>query len=352
MENIFYFILSLFVVIVLAGLLFLLTKKPGRAESDAAADYAAGLNYLVSGDDQMALRKLKDAVRKDTTNVDAYIKIGDILRNHGEVERAIKVHRDLTARASLTPAQQLLVFRSLTIDYEAIGAYDAALETLQRIFEIKKDDLWAREKELRLNELKKDWQKAEEVYRKLAKLKGEKSNARLASYRVEFGRQLTRAGKAKEAREAFRQAIKIDQTYYPAYVELSENYLQENRLQDALNILKRFVQTNPEAASKAFARIRELLFRIGEFGEIENVYQQVISNSTDNWEAYLALAEIKEKKGELNSAIDLCQQILQRNPDFSKAREHLVRYYHRLGDDSSAVEQALALINFKSSNEK
>ncbi|MFQ5628331.1 MAG: tetratricopeptide repeat protein, partial [bacterium] len=336
MESLLYFLLVVFVVGAVAALLFFTTRNSLSRETDAAADYAAGLNYLVSGDSALALDKLKDAVRKDTENLDAYIKIGDILRESGQVDQAIKVHRDLTARTSLGLAQQLLILRSLEADFEVKEAYDSALKVIEKIYELKKDDLWAREKELQIHESKKDWEKAEAVYRKLAKQKNKSDDAKVASYRVEVGRQCMKMQKAKEAREAFRQAIKIDESYFPAYSELSENYLQENRPDDAVDVLKKFVQANPDDAAKAFARIRELLFTIGEFGEIENVYNQVISNSPENWNAYIALADIKEKKGETEKAIELCQQILQKNPDFTRAREYLVRYYHRQGNDGLA----------------
>lgn len=345
MESLLYFLLVVFGVIVLAAVLFFTTRSPAQKESDAAADYAAGLNYLVSGEMGLAMEKLKDAVRKNTDNIDAYLKIGDILRESGKVDQAIKIHRDLTARTSLSLAQQLLILRSLETDFEAKASYESALKVIEKIYELKKDDLWARERELRIHEAKKDWEQAEIVYRKLAKQKNKSDESKLAYYRVEVGRQFMNVQKAKEAREAFRQAIKIDKKYFPAYLELCENYVDENRPADALNVLKKFVQNNPSDAAKAFGKIRELLFTIGEFGEIENVYGQVISDSPENWDAYLALAEIKDKKGEIEKAVELCQQILQKNPDYKKAREYLVRYYHRQGNDGIAVEQALALIN-------
>jgi lipopolysaccharide biosynthesis regulator YciM len=345
MESLLYFLLVVFVVIIFSAILFFTTRSPARRETDAAADYAAGLNYLVSGESGLALEKLKDAVRKNTENVDAYLKIGDLLRESGHVDQAIKIHRDLTARTSLSLAQQLLILRSLEADFECKNAYDSALKIIEKIYELKKDDLWAREKELQIHEAKKDWEQAEAVYRKLIRQKNKSDESKLASYRVEVGRQLMNAQKAKEAREAFRQAIKTDKKYFPAYLELSENYVAEDRPADALNVLKKFVQANPDDAANAFGKIGELLFTIGEFGEIENVYSQVISNSPENWDAYLALADIKDKKGEIEAAIELCQQILQKNPDYQKARGYLVRYYHRQGNDGFAVEQALALIN-------
>lgn len=113
-------------------------RRPASRESDAAGDYAAGLNYLVSGETNLALEKLKSTVRKDTDNIDAYIKIGDILRENGKVDQAIKVHRDLTARTSLSLADQLLILRSLEADFEQKQAYDSALKVLEKIYELKK----------------------------------------------------------------------------------------------------------------------------------------------------------------------------------------------------------------------
>lgn len=332
-------------LLILASILFFFSRRPRRSGQDAAADYAAGLNYMVSGDLQMALRKLRDAVRKDTERIDAYLKIGDILRELGNHDQAIKVHRDLTARLNLDPVQHVQILRALVLDYAAKKSYEQALGVIQQIFALKKDDLWAREKELQLYEELGDWNRAAESYKRLSKIKDGVQKSRLALYRVEMGKKLARAGNERDARATFREAMKLDPRCAAAYLEMSESYIREQRPQDALNTLKKFLQAAPEKAALAFESIKELLFTIGEFGEIENVYNQVIARSPENWRAYLALAEIKDKKGELDEAISLCQTILQRNPDYTPARECLVRYYHRSEKTNLAIEQALALIN-------
>ncbi len=345
MQDLFTLIAVVGVVIVLAALVFFVTRKPEPREEQAASDYAAGLNYLVSGDLNLALQKLKDAARKDTNNIDAYIKIGEILRTIGHIDQAIKVHRDLTARNSLTPVQRLEIYRALVQDYEAKGRYEQALQVLRQILELKRDDLWAREKELQLYEAMGDWEKAADTYKKLAKSKNGIQKSRLALYKVEQGKKIAAKGDEKQARTLFREAIKMDAKCAAAYLALSDSYLRENRTEEAIGILEKFMASAPEKAALAFSRVKELLFSIGEFGSIETVYQQVIKRSPENWQAYLALAEIKAKKGDLDEAIQLCQQILQRNPDYTPAREHLIRFYHRNGKDDLAVEQALAIIN-------
>ncbi len=332
---------------VVAALAFFMTRRSGKQDDDAATDYAAGLSYLVSGEKELALEKLRQAVRKDTTNIDAYLKIGDILREMGQVEQAIKVHKSLTARTNLRPSQRLQILRSLVDDYEARKNFKLALETVQQVLQIKKDDLQAREKELEIYEAMGDWGKAASVYKIVARLKGTEDKSRLAQYRVEIGKQHKAEGNEKDARSAFREAIKIYPKCVDAHLELCESYIRNDRQRDALDTIKKFVEAAPDSASRSFNRIKELLFEIGEFGEIENIYNQVISKSPENWQAYLALAELHEKKGEIEQAIDVCQRVLQRNPDYIPAREHLVRYYHRDGQDLLAVEQALAMINSK-----
>ncbi|RMD99973.1 MAG: tetratricopeptide repeat protein, partial [Calditrichaeota bacterium] len=268
----------------------------------------------------------------------------------GNVDQAIKVHRDLTARSSLEPGQRLQILRALVQDYEARQKYEMALTIVQQILNQKKEDLWAREKQLQLYEEMEDWEKAAEAYKKLAKMKGGVKKSRLALYKVETGKKYAKQGDEKQARVCFREAIKMDRQCSAAYLELCDSYLRENRPEDAVNVLEKFMESSPDKAALAFSRVKEVLFSIGEFGEIENIYSQVIYRSPENWQAYLALAEIKEKKGEIEEAIEWCQRILQKNPDYAPARAHLVRYYHRSGHDQLAVEQALALLNTPSNS--
>ena len=68
--------------------------------------YQHGLDALLRGDTDEALRAFTETVEIDTDNVDAYIHIGNLLRERGEASRALHVHRELTVRAVQTPAQQ------------------------------------------------------------------------------------------------------------------------------------------------------------------------------------------------------------------------------------------------------
>lgn len=327
------------------GVNYFFQKRPTSKLEKAAVDYTEGLNLLLSGKQKSALKKFRDSVTKNSNNIDAYLKIGDILRDMGQVERAINVHIYLTVRSGLNPNQQQEILKSLAKDYQAAKQFDKALEVINKVLEEDKMTLWAREMKLHLHEQKQEWDKAFQAYKDLKKLKADFKNGRLALYKVQEGLQLINFGKEKEARNRFRDAMKIDPNSPPAYIYLADSYKRENRKGDALKILKQFVEKVPEQSYLAFERIKELLYEGGVYGEIENLYLDIIDSQPENLTARLALSEIYEKKGELDKAINTCLEVLEKDPLNKTAKQYLVRLYHNSGKDDEAVKQALDLID-------
>jgi len=337
------FTFSIFIVALVGGLMiyFQHLRSVKKPLEEAANDFAAGLNYLVGGDRALALQKFREVVRRDTNNIDAYVKIGDILRDAGNFDRAVKVHRDLLVRTNLTKQQQLQILRSLAKDYDAAGRHELALNTVQKILDINRDDVWALELEMQLFERLKQWNNAFEACELLSKTRGEKQNTKLAFYLVQEGLQLADEDNHKASRVKFREAMKLDPTLPDAYINIADSYVHEERAENALEILKQFIEKNPAKASLVFSRIKDILFTIGEFGEIENIYNSIIEEYPENKDAQLALAEIYEKKGELNRAIQLCLDVVEKDAKYKPARRMLVTYYHKKGDDRRAIDQAL-----------
>ncbi|NIU94119.1 tetratricopeptide repeat protein [candidate division KSB1 bacterium] len=324
---------------------FLLFKRSpdSTAVDQAAADYAEGLNLLLEGNREVALKKLKEAVSKDSNNVDAYLKIGDILREMGQIERAINVHKYLTVRSGLTFKQRSDILWSLTKDYESAKEYDKALGVVNKVLAEDKNMRWAKEMKVQLHEQKEEWENAFQAYKQLHKKNGRKSG-RLALYRVQQGMQFIENGHEKEAQNCFRDAIKIDPTTPPAYIYLADSYRRESRKRDALKVLKEFVERVPNQSYLAFERIQQLLYEGGVFGEIENLYLDIIRTQPNNLMARLALIEIYEKKGEIEKAIDTSLEVLEQEPTNKQAKKYLVKLYHKTGANDKAVQEALDII--------
>ena len=77
-------LVAIAVVVVLATIVGLATARTRRKEARRTPPYIIGLRALVDGDEDTAIRELKNAVRIDSSNVDAYIRLGDLFRARGE----------------------------------------------------------------------------------------------------------------------------------------------------------------------------------------------------------------------------------------------------------------------------
>ncbi len=342
MDTFFYIIITVMSMAIVIGFIYLIFRP--KSNRDASDEYTAALNCLISGDKAGALKKLREVVHHNTNNVEAYIKIGDILREQGVYDRAIKIHRGLTVRRNLTLSQKIDLSKSLIEDYESAHKIDRAVSVADRLIELAGNEIWAQEIKLRVYENAEKWEEASEILKTLQKAKGEKDDSLLALYKIEAGLKLIQASKEREGRVKFREAIKLDRNCSFAYLNLSDSYMREERYKDALAELKKFMTQVPQLAQLAFHRIKNILYYIGSYGEIEIIFKNLLEKNPNNDTIRLALADVLERKGEINKAIDLCFETLDKNPDSRSAKLYLARYLPRLNRKDEALKFAMDLI--------
>jgi len=337
-------LLLLAIIAIIAVISIVILFQVPKKRKDQTVDYTLALNYLLNGEVDKALVKLKETAKRDSSNIDAYVKIGDIFRDKGQTERAIKIHRALTVRHGLTVHDKILIYKSLVKDYRIVQKYDIAISFCQTLNGLTNEELWVQELHLQLLEEKGDWEKAYDIKKKILREQNKKDDCLLALYKVEAGLNLAKEGKEHEGRLKFREGIKIDKNCAPAYLYLADSYIRENRLSDALTELKKFIKEVPSLSYLAFDRIKEILFEEGNFGEIEYIYNQLLENNPAIHSIRFALADIYERKGALYKAIGLCKEELEKNPESGLARQYLIQYYARVGDKDAAVDLALEMV--------
>lgn len=312
--------IGILIIVISIGVVVYFNLRPTKKSKDTSVEYTTALNYLIIGEKEKALEKLREAVRHNTSNVDAYVKIGDILRDQGSVDRATKIHRGLIIRGNLTLGQKVSILESLIKDYQASENYDRAIQVCQKLLEMTNDEVWVQEMLLQLYENSRDWEKAFETLKKILKAKGKKDNQLLALYKVESGIKYIEEKKERDGRIKFREAIKLDKKCPPAYLYLCDSYMRENRYSDALAELEKFSTEAPQLSYLGFARIKEILFHEGMFGEVETIFESLLQNNPEIESIRFALADIYERKGELRRAVGLCHEALERNSDSHQAR--------------------------------
>ena len=64
--------------------------------------YAEGLDLMITGRRKAAYKNFKDIIQKDSDNVKAYLRLGQVLREGGNSSEAIKIRRGLNHRRNLS----------------------------------------------------------------------------------------------------------------------------------------------------------------------------------------------------------------------------------------------------------
>jgi lipopolysaccharide biosynthesis regulator YciM len=328
-------------VLILVALLASWVRRRRKKTAGADLFYIRALNALLDGDRKQAIQYFLESVRANTENVDAYVRLGDIFREDGKYDRAIKIHKELLVRRNIDRVARENVIRSLVKDYQAAGLYDKALEMLNELFSIEPKNEWGKQTQLAIYEAKEDWENAFKTLKTLSKWRKEPAPAtRLALYRVKQAQKAMEEGREKEGRVRLREAIKTDPNCSAAYIALGDSYVREGRYTDAVKVWVDFVRKVPRQAYLVFDRLQEILYSIGSYSEIESLLEELHGEYPDIPEVALSLADIKLRKGEVDQAINLCESLLEKVPEALQVRMKLIQLYARKGDKEKALKLA------------
>ncbi|MBN2105658.1 tetratricopeptide repeat protein [bacterium] len=331
-------------VIILAASLLLFRRNRKHTERGPSL-YMDALNSMLEEKHQEALEKLKLTVKADTENIMAYIYLGVVLRKLKLPVRASKVHKNLLVRNHLPSKQLNTILHHLILDYQEAGMADHAVEVAERLIQSNKHDLETKTLLLSLYEEKQDWDKAFFHRQSLNRWMKKKDQDILALYKVQAGLRQTGDSHEREGRIRFREAIKLYKKCVPAYLYWSDSYRREGRNNEALKILKEFLQAVPEWAHLGFDRLKTLLFDMGRYGDIEALFNLVIRKKPNRPDAYLELMDLYVRAGKYDKALDLAQKSLDLYPDNSRCRMALIRIYEQQNRTDEALEEAKKLIH-------
>ncbi len=313
------------------------------APNPAQAEYFSGLSFLLSGFKEKALEKFRATVNHDTEFIDAYVKIGDILRDMDAAEKSVKIHRDLLVRANLSQEQQISIHQSLLLDYKVLRQWTPALEICDKIIQLDKTNHWALDYQTQVYEEMGDWQNAVDSLKNLEHLSKEEKKKRTAYYRLQQGLAFIAENKEHDGRIRFRDSIREMPDFLPSYLELADSYMRDNRPKAALTILKKIIKVEQQFPELVFSRLKQALFELGMYSEMEALYAEVLKDRPQLVEAQLGQAEIYEKKGLVKEAVEACKRVLANDPGRIRAKLMLLRLYLRQRDFTRASDLLAAL---------
>lgn len=322
---------------------FLYHRASGKTQQEKKA-YLLALKYIAENDTRRAIEKLKETVRTDTNNIDAYIKLGDILRREGLVNNAVRIHKDLTLRGNVDSEDKGKIWFSLGLDYLAAEKYDKA-ETC--FLELKNKKEYVKRIApflIRIYEKTESYQKAFNLLKESENIVAENRHHKMAIYKIFEGQKSTAEKDHKKARILFKEALKYDPACIFAHLYLGDSYIEEQRPDDALEVWKNFCKKYPQKSYVMFSRLEKAWYDKGQFNKIEELYDSILKEDPDNVQATLALSRFLRKKGEFDTALSLVNQRLVNNGDQDLLMAELARIYWDRENFKQAGEAALGIL--------
>jgi lipopolysaccharide biosynthesis regulator YciM len=326
-------VLVILIVCLGAVVIYLLYERySGRTRKAESTLYVEALRDLLDNREESAFTKLRQVVADDSGNIDAYLRLGEILRRHHKADRALQVHKDLTMRAGLDRPHKMAILRQLALDYMALEDFATAETALKELILLDGINRWAHKNLLALQERSQNWEAAYDTAAQLLKIDAVKSKKPLAHYRYCAGLDLYRKREYHKARVMLKEAIGLDPDLVDAYLVIGDSYADENRLEDAVNFWNKLIAARPTEGHRAIERLKKTLFELGRFGDIMEICQNILEHDVKNLEARRTLAEFYEKKGELDTAVELLEQIIDDRPDDYRSLLELIRFYFEKGE--------------------
>jgi lipopolysaccharide biosynthesis regulator YciM len=333
------------VILLASGLIYSLVllsfeRRHAAVQNPAREHYYAGLRALLSGEEELAFKRFRDSVREDSQIVDAYLRIGELLRRRGQVEKSLAIHQDLAERQGMRPDEQVAIRRALASDHLAMGQRDEARRLLSELTKDPSAQAWAvsllHREHLKDGEFEEAYKRRKELVRL-----GEPLDPSVAAvYLALAGYAASEEGEHRRGRVLVRDALKVHAASPAAHLALGELYERDGRREDAVRAFKAFLDCAPELSGLVFPRLEKVLFDMGQYSEIAGIYKQVLAADSTNTDALLGLARYSDKKGDHQSALAYLARIIEADPGHLLARQLLVQIHRDQGSSDLAWRAA------------
>lgn len=296
----------------IAGVVVFFTTRPKKKQRTESL-YTDALNAIVRGDAKTALTLLREVVKRDTENVDAYLQMGDILRADDHPRQAVKIHQSLTVRPNLPDSLRIDIHKSLAQDYLKVNDLNKAKREADQVLKLDRKNNWAIDFLLDIAEQERDWEQAANLARTSQKLNHRQDTRRVAEFQVFQGMDKLAHGDRRGAEASFEKAVRAAPDFGLPYLRMGDLHAEERNLVKAIDAWEQFAILSPTESQRVFSKIETALFDLGRFSEVEKFYQRILDKDSRNIDALAKLANVLQEKGESQKALSLVEEALTKN---------------------------------------
>ncbi len=318
-------------------------QKKQKKGNKLSRDYVQGLNFLLSDQPDKAVDHFIALLEVDNETIETHLALGNLFRQRGEVDRAIRIHQNLIARPSLTLEQRDLASVQLGKDFYQAGLFDRSEEIFKQLKESPEYQEVALENLLLIYQQLKEWQEAVKVTESLHKLsKGTKKRRTLAYLYCSLADQLKKAEEEKQKIKLYQKALTVFPNCIRANIALCDYYIEQGNPQKALQILQSIPELDIDFTEVILDKLLRLHQQQGSEQELIAYLYRIVSLG-GGASAVILLAKLIARYRSVEKAKAFMLQELRRNPTM-KGFNHLITY-HLQSAESASEKESLAFLH-------
>lgn len=311
---------------------------------DFARLYSEGIAHYIAGRRDEAIDELTRAARLRTDVIALYLILGDLYRSKGLFDRAIRVHRGLLGRQTLSRAERAQVHASLGEDYKTAGMVERARESFEQALELDSRNLPALLAMSRFCIEEKQWEKAQDLEERILRLDRTRSSRPLAFIYNEIGREHLREGNERLAMRNFQKSVAVDDRTAPAHIFLGDLFYKDGKLRKAVEHWQRVVDLEPRQLHLVFDRLDNAWAETGRSGDLEDLCRRVSERDQSDWRARVLQARIAAGKSDYESAYDHLLEAATVYPESLTVQQELWKLTLARGLERDRIRKYLELV--------
>lgn len=305
-------------------------------------EYVAGVNFLLSNQQDKAVDLFLDMLKEDSNTVEAHLTLGNLFRSRGEVDRAIRIHQALMESASLSFEQRLLAVQQLGRDYMVAGLYDRAEDMFCQLIDEEDFRVSALQQLLVIYQATSEWQKAIEMAEKLVKLGNDKQRIEIAHFYCELALQAMGGDDLDKAMTLLKRAAAADKQCARVSIMFGRIYMAQEEYAQALDALTPVLVQDKELVSEALPMLHECYSHLPQQQQEWVDYLKRCVEENSGATAELMLAEVIEQRDGRDVVQAYINRQLQRHPTM-RLFYRLMDYHLADAEDGRAKESLLLL---------
>ena len=294
----------------------------------------------------LAITSYRQALYLNKNQAEIYHKLGEALLQLEKWDEAVTTYRKATELNPNFPWSYHKLGEALL----QLKKWDEAIIAYRKFIELNPNFPWSYHKlGIALLELEK-WDDAVKVYRRAIELK-----PNLYLPYKNLGDALTQLLKYSEAITVYRQAIEIKPNIDVTYYNLGNALVKLERYSEAVVAYRQATKINPNS-SLSYNQLAAALVRLAEvdktrkfdiYTEATACYNTLIKFQPKQRENHHKLADILQKQGKFEAAIDSYIQAIELKPDLPWSYNNLGETLMKLKRWNSAIFTFLTALNIE-----